>query len=331
MAVSRDPCVPNALSRRAVLALMGVASAGALRPRAAAAAESATLAWTPGPSTPQIALALQRGLWDQAGLTVRPVSFPTGREALEALLGGGADFASLAEFPVVTAALRAQKFAVLASLSVFVGHRIIINAASGAKDIAGLAGHKVGVTLGTNMQFLASRVLKSVKVEYVNVAPGDMVPALARRDIDAAFMFDSFYPQAKAVLAANYIEIMTPDYQGQFLVAAGRAILDSRPAAVGSFLAALLKADEMTADSAAAAAAISAATGGTLAVQAIAAQWSNYRFEVNINGNLLPLLMDQGAWINTTGLITTPATRDLMRGYIADSHLAKLAPKRVAL
>ncbi len=163
-------------------------------PHPTLAADSAVLAWTPGPGTPQIALALQDKLWTAEKLDIKPVSFPTGREALEALLGGGAQFASLAEFPVVTAALRGQKFVVIASVSTFVGNRVIINAVRGAKDIPSLAGRKVGVTLGTNMQFLADTALKGVKVDYVNVAPGDLVPALARGDIDGAFTVRSVLP-----------------------------------------------------------------------------------------------------------------------------------------
>lgn len=321
---------PTFLSRRSVLALMGVSAAASLSSGPGFAADNATVAWTPNASAPQIAIALQDKLWATEGLNVAAVTFPTGREALEALLGGGAHFASLAEFPVVTAALRGQKFIVLASLSVFVGNRIIINRAGGATDIASLVGRKVGVTLGTNMQFLADTVLKGIKVETVNVAPGDMVPALARRDIDAAFMFDNFYPQAKAVLGGNYIEIMTPEYQGQFVVAASRAYAETNPAAITAFLKGLLKADEKMANVAAAAAAISASTGGSLSVEAISAQWPNYRYEVAINSELLPLMLAEGLWINSKGLVTTPATEDLLRPYIAADFLAKIDPKRAA-
>ena len=263
------------LSRRNALALLGLSSAAALLPRHALAAGSAVLAWTPGMGTPQISVALKDKLWAAEKLDIKPVSFPTGREALEALLGGGAQFASLAEFPVVTAALRGQKFVVLTGLSTYVGNRIVINAARGAKDIASLAGRKVGVTLGTNMQFLADAVLKGIKVDYVNVAPGDLVPALARGEIDAAFMFNSFYPQAKAVLGKNYVEVMTPQYQGQMVIVAGRDYAQANPAAVKAFLAGLLKAvAKVAADTAAAIAAVSAATGGALSVDTIDSQWS---------------------------------------------------------
>ena len=68
----------------------------------------------------------------------------------------------------------------------------------------------------------------------------------------------------------------------------------ANPAAVKAFLAGLLKADaKVAADKAAAIAAVSAATGGALSVDTIDSQWSNYRFQVGLNKQLLPLLMER--------------------------------------
>jgi len=322
-----------AISRRDALSLLGAASLSGYLGGRAAAASPLTLAWTPGAATPQIALALQDRLWDGKDLDVNAVSFPTGREALEALLNGGADIASLAELPVVTAALRGQAFVVLAGLSTFAGNRIFINAASGAKDIASLNGRKVAATLGTNIQFLADNVLggAGIAAELVNVAPGDTVPALARGDVDAAFMFDTFYPQARAVLGDNAIEIMTPQYKGQFLVVASRSFVDANPDAVKAFVSGLVAADALAADKARAIAAISASTGGTLKPESIDEQWQHYRFEVALNEQLLPLMVAEGLWINKGGLIKTPATEELLRSFIADNFLSELAPERVRL
>lgn len=323
----------NLISRRHALALLGITAATGLVARPAFAAQSASLGWTPGAATPQIALAIQNGLWDAESLSLEPISFPSGREALEALLSNGVNFASLSEFPVVTAALSDQDVVVLAGLSTYLGHRIIINKASGASSIAALAGKKVGVTLGTNMQYLADAVLKGVTVEYVNVAPGDLAPALARGDVDAAFMFDTFYPQARSVLGENYLEIMTSEqYPQQFLVVSTKAFVESNPAVVSAFLAALLKADIQTADNTPAAAdAVSATTGGSVSADFFMTQFSNFNFEIAINALLLPLMVSQGEFINSIGLIEKPATADLFRPHIAEASLVALAPERVTL
>lgn len=323
------------VTRRTLLASFGTAAAMPIFDTfALAASGSAQLAWTPGAATPQLAIGLRDKIWDQQGLTVEATPFPTGREALEALLNRGADFASLAEFAVTTAAMRAQNFLVLATMSVFVGHRFFINAKSGAKNISSLGGRKVAATLGTNIQFLADLVLDKagVQVELVNVAPGDTVPALARGDVDAAFMFDTFYPQARAVLKENAIEIMTPDYKGQFLIVASREFASNNPGAVRLFLKGLLEADKMVAaNKDDAVSAVSASTGGNLAPQSVNEQWANYHYEVNLNADLIPLMLAEGKWINSRGLIQAKASEELIRSYIDTKTLSELDGTRVRL
>lgn len=325
---------PNA-TRRAVLAGIGMSMVMPVFSRPAFAAEtSARLAWTPGAGTPQIAMGLRDKIWDRQGLAVEAISFPTGREALEALLNGGAEVASLTEFPVTTAAMREQKLVILASMSVFIGNRIFINSSSGAKTLSELEGKKVAATLGTDLQFLAELVLDKagIRAELVNVAPGDTVPALARGDVDAAFMFGTFYSQARSVLGENVIEIRTPEYKQQFLMVASQDFAARGPEALRAVLKGLLEADEMVkADKDDAIAAVSASTGGNLAPAAVDEQWANYRFEVNLNADLIPLMMAEGEWINRQGLIKTHLSEEIIRALIDTKPLSELDVARVQL
>src|SRR4051794_15535567 len=73
-------------------------------------------AWSPAAETPQIAQAIEMDAWGQAGLDIKFVSFPTGRESLEAIIGGQVDFAAMTEFAVATGALRNQRFGVVATV-----------------------------------------------------------------------------------------------------------------------------------------------------------------------------------------------------------------------
>ena len=101
---------------------------------------------------------------ERANLDVKIVTFPTGREAFEALTGGQADLASMAELPAVIGALRGQNFGVVADLARYTGSRIITTVASGITAPAGLAGKRIGVTLGTNTDFYLAMVLEAAGV-----------------------------------------------------------------------------------------------------------------------------------------------------------------------
>ncbi len=94
-----------------------LAATAAIGPVKAQSLQPVKFAWNPNPQTAQIDVAIKNGLFKEAGLDVQVIAFPTGREALEALLGGQVDFAYMAEFPVATAVLRQQKLRVVADLS----------------------------------------------------------------------------------------------------------------------------------------------------------------------------------------------------------------------
>ena len=196
------------IRRLAVVAL----ALTALPYAASSQSKPVTLAVQPSTDVPQILLAMERKLWDAEKLEVKVVTFSTGREALEALTGGQADFAVLTEYPATIGILRGQKFKVVADMSRYQGLRATASkkwmTLSSLKD---LDGKKVGTTLGTNVEFVTSVLLREggAKAEIVNAAPADTVPALVRGDIQASVMFPNLYAQAKKLLGADYQEIRT--------------------------------------------------------------------------------------------------------------------------
>jgi ABC-type nitrate/sulfonate/bicarbonate transport system substrate-binding protein len=299
----------------------------------AARAETVTIAWTPSAEDPQIAVALDQKLW--SGLEVKAVSFPSGREALEALLGGQADFAAAAELPAVVGAMRGQKFKVLAILSRYKANRILGTSKLEMHSMADLAGHKIATTIGTNVDFaLASELKKAgVKAEIVNVSPPDAVPALSRGDVDAAVTFPSFTDQARRVLGDKYRELMTPGYVTHLVLMASTDILEKRPQAVAAFLAGLMKGDAVVAsDPAAAQKSVLRVTGGLLKADALKAAWSDYDFKTGLDNPFLSLMVEEGQWVKERGLIkNVEPTEALFRSAIADGPLKALAPDRVTL
>jgi NitT/TauT family transport system substrate-binding protein len=234
-----------------------------------------SIGWTPGPAAPQIAVAAKEGYWKQQGLTATTSNFNSGREALQSLLGGGVDVAVLSELPVVTSALVGSRVTVVDTLSSFGGYRIIGRKKAGVTDkLASLKNKKVGATQGTNMHFLADQALDSagVKATLVNVAPGDVVTALSRGDLDAGVMFESFYPAAKKALGSDYVEIpVSKDiYPGSLVVGVSPQVIKNKPKQVQALVNGLVKAsDFIKKNPAAAQQAVSEAMGGTQTAESL--------------------------------------------------------------
>ncbi len=296
---------------------------------------TATLSWQPGPDTPQVAQALDKGFWTSRGLTVKTSSTATGREAFEAMIGGAVDYALMAELPPVIGAMQNQKFKVIATLSRYNGLRVVGTTAIDLSNLKNLEGKKLGTTLGTNIDFQAYETLQTagVKATMVNVAPPDMVPALQRGDVDAAFMFPQSYPLAKKVLGDKYAEKRTTGYASTFVLVATTDELTKHPERAKALLAGLLDGDALVAkDLPGSAAVVSKAMGGMTPAPAILALWSDYKFGMVLDPTLINLFEREGNWLHNGNYVKGPApTPGLFESYVDASFLRALAPKNVTV
>jgi len=323
------------LSRRTLLSASASIAVTGTMP-SARAAEALTFAWSPAPQMPQVDIALAEKSFEHAGLDVTVATFPTGREAFEALTGGQADLASMAELPAVIGALRGQDFGVVADLARYKGSRIIATEASGIDAPAKLAGKRIGVTLGTNTDFYLSKVLEAagVTAEIVNAAPPDLLPALVRGDVDAIVPFPNVYPAARATLGAKYREIRSGVYEPHYIIAASRAALTNKAAAISRFLGVLRDADKMVAnDPDKVAAAVVATLKGNVAAAAIKAGWSETEIATRLGPDLATLLLQQAQWVAAKGAIKVgkPVTAETLAPFIAPGPLRTAAPDAVTV
>ncbi|MFD1911157.1 ABC transporter substrate-binding protein [Halodurantibacterium flavum] len=302
---------------------------------AAAMADPIAFAWTPNPQTPQVDMALAQGYFDEAGLDVRLVTFASGREAFEALLGGQVDIAFMAEFPAATGALTGQNFAIVADLTRYTGSRIIGNSDRSPLDsLTDLEGKRIGTTLGTNVDYFLSTALAEAGVgaEIVNAAPGDLVPALVRGDVDAIVPFPTFYQGAQDALGDRYLELRPGIYDPHYILAASPAML-TREDELTTFLGALVRADaDVAADPEAAAEAVSASLSGNVPVATLQEMWADMEFGTSLGPDLLDLLVSEAAWIVGQGVVRAevPTTEDIA-AFIVPGPLAAAAPDAVTL
>ena len=300
---------------------------------APAAPAKILLGWSRSPDVPQIAEAAEKGLWKQRGLEVDILPFATGRDSFEALLGGQLDYAVMAEFPAVIGALRNQRFAVLASLSSFKAFRIIAKA-DAPVSLEGLAGKKIGVAVGTNVNFLLAKALgvAGTKAEIVNVAPPDLIPALVRGDIAAGMLFPSAYEAARQTLGAAYQEILLPDARSSFILVASERVI-ANEALHRKLLEGLLEGEGfVTRDPAASQAVSGRYVGKAMSIERVRAGWPRYDYRVQLDRSMLTLMLDEGKWLVERGAVkNAQATEAVFKPYLLSAPLKSLAPERVNL
>jgi NitT/TauT family transport system substrate-binding protein len=317
------------------LLAIGTAAFALLLPRAFAQdLTPVAIGWGAYPDVPQIAQAADKKLWATEKLDAKIIPFSSGRAGFEALIGGQLDYVVMAEFPAVAGVMRNLKFSIVAVLSQYRSFRVITKGDKPLPDLKSLAGKKVAMPLGTNIHYIISTALDAagIKAELVNVPPPEMIPALARGDVDAIVAFPSAYGNAKRVLGAQYQEIRLPEFASSFILAASDKAT-ANPALTQRVLAVLLKGEGHVARNAAESQeATSRYVGGAVPLEAIRASWPDYEYRIKLDQGTLDLMVREGQWLKGKGLVKEgEPTAALYRKWFAPEPLRALDPARVTL
>ncbi|MEM9392332.1 MAG: ABC transporter substrate-binding protein [Pseudomonadota bacterium] len=299
-----------------------------------AGAGQITIGTAPNLQTLPIVVAMSEGYFEEEGIELETVKFTSGRRALEALIGGQLDVAFMAEYPVSIASLREQPFGTFTTLSRYTANRMISKGSIGFEDPSSLSGKKIGTTKGSNTEFFTEALIEKfgVDAEVINVAPPDIVPALARGDIDAGIMFPDFYPAAEEALGDDYREYRSDAYIAWFVLSATPEMLNERPDELAAFTRALVKAETFIKENPQGAMeALEAATEGLLSMETIKTKFSEAEYEIGLANGLLDILEVQANWVVGKGMVEAEPSRELIKAYLATGPLEAVDPSRITL
>ncbi|WP_424217089.1 ABC transporter substrate-binding protein (plasmid) [Streptomyces sp. BI20] len=330
------PRLVTAALAAALLSLLATAcSAGEDRPSPAAAGRpTVTLATSDHLGGAPVHVAQERDLWAKEGIAASVTTQPTGRDALNAVLGGQAQLGVVGDLPAVTAALGGRDLRIVADLSRFTDWRLLTRTDRGVTGFAALKGRKVGVPQGTNVEYALSRMLdsaglKPADVTIVNLAPNQVTPALARGDIDAGITFPSFYDAARTALGARYAELPFTGYTARTLLVAGPK---ADPEGTAAAVRALLRAQrEIAADPAGARAAVLAQAKGAVQAGYVNAFQPRYEYGATLSPALLDQLTAEAAWAKSAQKLPGSADRAALLGRLDPAPLKAADPAAVTV
>ncbi|MFJ3202567.1 ABC transporter substrate-binding protein [Streptomyces sp. NPDC086989] len=317
----------------ALLAAVTTACSGAPAGRTAGGGRpSVTIASSDHLGGAPVYLAQERGLWAAEGIAASVTTQPTGRDALNAVLGGQAQLGVVGDLPAVTAALGGRDLRIVADLSRFTDWRLLTRADRGVTGFAALKGRKIGVPQGTNVEYALSRMLASAglaagDVTVVNLAPNQVTPALARGDVDAGVTFPSFYDAARTALGERYAEVPFTGYTARTLLIAGPSADEKTTAAV---VRTLLRAQrDLAADPAGARRAVLAQSRGALQSGYVDAFQPRYSYGATLSPELLAQLEEEAAWAKAAQGLQGAADRAALLRYLDPAPLTAADPAAV--
>lgn len=223
--------------------------------RGADAPERLTLAIVDLPATGLVHVARHNGYFRDAGVEVRYVSFPTGRDALAALLDGRVDVATTFETPFVARALAGDRPRILTTLHQSSRNTRVVSPRD--RKIAGpedLRGRRVGVPRGTNAEYFLETLvtlagLDPLDVKQVDLRPQDAGAMLAKGQVDAVAVW---YPWAicghPPLETVECVELFADGYTEYSLLVTREEVLAPRREALRRFMRALSRAEHLVLD-----------------------------------------------------------------------------------
>lgn len=212
--------------------------------------EKITLAAYPDYAYP-VYIAKTKGFFAENGLDVTIKSFEAGRLAMDALLKNEADIATAADFVFVSDSFDNDDIRTLGTVTISeTTHELVARKDKKIDKIADLKGKKIGVTKKTSGEyylgtFLIYNNLEIKDIRIIDLKPLEIIEALSKGEIDAAFTWESHVSIIKKRLSGNAISF--PGQSGQdlqFLFISKEKFITNNPGTVKRFLKAMIETEE---------------------------------------------------------------------------------------
>lgn len=335
------------LDRRTLLAgggALGLTTALGGRGAFAADLRKATLAYgSTGYTWGLPFVAEAAGSWKEAGVDLNTIEFESGRDSMQALLAGSADFSASTDTPVVFAALQGLRPLILVNYSRYSRDMKIVVRRDGAIDPskpASLKGRKIATRVGTSGQYMLAKYLElgglaPADVEVVDLTPSNMTAALIRGDIDG-FAWSSQSAVVADRQSGGKTAVMTQEgleryFQSHQLLLTSDRVVKEKPDLVAAAVRALQGAERRIAADSGWAELISQRI--RTPPKEIREATSEFTFKITFDERFLDDLVAEAEWAVAAGLAKRPAgdLRALFRGLIVDAPVKAAAPDRVTL
>lgn len=276
--------------------------------RPAGPPEKITIAFSATTDAVLAEVAQMNGYFLEEGLEVNQHLHPYGKPALEDMLAGKADFATVAETPIMFAILNGEKIAVIATIETSsLGNAILSRKDRGILTPADLKGKKIAATLGTTSDFFLDGILvlnkiSSKDVEIVDLKAGDMADALMRGDIDAVSTFTPYVALTQQKLGNRVSTFKDKDiYRWTFNVVATQEFIRKNPDTIKKILRALVKAEKFVRENPTEAQKTVSGFSG-VEIDIVRDIWADTNFTVTLDQSLILALEDESRWAIKSGL-----------------------------
>lgn len=290
------------------------------------AQQKITVAFTSQPQSTLVHVAMVKGYFAAQGLDVQPLLHTYGRAALQSVIEGKADLATVAETPVMFSILKGDKIFVIANIEASnANNEVVARRDAGISVAADLVGKRIGFTPGTTSDFFLDSLLTAHKltrrqIRGVALKPEEMQHAIMAQEVDAVSTWNYPLTQIKQQLGANGSVFYDRQiYTETFNIAAMQDFVRQNPKTIACFLRAVIQAETYVAWNQEDAQTI-VAVATKVDKGLVRAAWGAFNYQVVLHQTLLITLEDETRWAIRNKL----TDKTVMPDYLSYIHLDSL-------
>lgn len=212
--------------------------------------EKIIIAYTTNINPVIIHIAFANGFFKEEGLDATPQPHAFGKLALQSVIDGKADIATVADTPIMFAVMGGKQITILAVLQTSNRNEALLARKDrGIAKPSDLKGKTIGLTSGTTGHFFTDSFLQfhnidRKQVKIIDIKPDEMADALTSGKVDAVSIWNPNLTQLKKKLGSNGITFFGESlYTENFCLVAGQEYVKKNPAAIKKVLRALIKAE----------------------------------------------------------------------------------------
>lgn len=280
-------------------------------------------------------VAQREGFFAAVGLTVDLRLYQTGKLALNAMLRGEAEAATVAETPIMFAGLAGKPLRIIANFASSGETSVIARADRGITQATDLKGRRVGLNPGTTGHYflhvlLTDQGLAESDVQIVPVPATEQAAALAAGRVDAVSAFAPYSTLCRRALADRGVTFPAGlRYTGYSSLVVAPDFTRRRPEAALR----LLRATERTIvwmRGHRQQAIDLAAAGQHIEPAVVEETWDRLRPNLGLDQGFVSLLRSEAQWALAAGLAEADSVPDY-RALVDTSVMERLAPESVTV
>ena len=264
--------------------------------------EKITIAYVTNIGGVLVHIAFAKDYFKEEGLDAVPQPHAFGKPALQAVIGGKADLATVADTPFMFAVMDNRKITTLAAiLTSRRNEAIVVRGDRGITKPSDLKRKTIGVALGTASDFfteifLIAHGIDRKQVTIIDLKPDEMVAALSAGKVDAVSTWNPVLTQLQKDMGNKALTFYGGTlYTEYFCLAAGQDFVREHPETVRKILRALIKAETFANNNPEESRRLVAAFIKTDKA-ALDELWDAYIFRVTLDQGLIVDLEEQTRW-----------------------------------